>query len=230
VELLKLASVGFGESVLELGCGTGALTRKLVQVNSGVLATDISIGMLIQARRWFDKSHHECPRMLVADMKSLPFSSHSFDLIVANLTPLQESSIALMEIRRVLRPRGRIALSMWAGQYAELQLINKARIAVGETPVRSDGVQRALDRLINLGFSVRVKEHSLVARYDSRDACMDYRRSFGKPINWTTRHYSNFLNAFDGVLAEQYPEGPVELGWKVSYLTADVTEAGHRLS
>ena len=41
----------------------------------------------------------------------------SFDLAVSGLTYVQDAPDAVRELFRVLRPRGRVALSMWATTY-----------------------------------------------------------------------------------------------------------------
>lgn len=45
-EFLRLADVGHGESVLDMGCGTGALAIPLASAGHKVVAADFSQGML----------------------------------------------------------------------------------------------------------------------------------------------------------------------------------------
>jgi len=66
-----------GGSLLELGCGTGALTARLEAHAQRVVAVDASAAMLARARARLQRSE-----LLEGDMRSTP-SGGSFDLVVA---------------------------------------------------------------------------------------------------------------------------------------------------
>lgn len=88
--------------ILDLGCGTGFVTEKL----DNAIGIDYSIKML-----------KLCPknlRVVCANSSRLPFKSEVFDLVFS-LTVLQDVSdieMAINEIKRVLRPKGNIILSV----------------------------------------------------------------------------------------------------------------------
>jgi len=97
--------------VLEIGCGTGFLTRFLAEKlkPASCLAIDLARGMLERARSKLDRRCSPV-RLLQADGEELPFSPGSFDL-VASSTAFQwfnalEQSLA--GIRLALRPGGRL--------------------------------------------------------------------------------------------------------------------------
>jgi len=104
LEWLKIAP----ETVVDLGCGTGAATRALRKryPRARVMGMDLSTGMLAQAsalQPWLRK-----PRLVCADMERLPLRDASVDLLFSNLT-LQwsnEPERVFAEARRVLRPGG----------------------------------------------------------------------------------------------------------------------------
>ncbi len=101
-----------GERVLEVGCGTGNLWRDNADRIPDGLAltlTDLSPGMLEQARARL-AGLAPAPEFRIADAQSLPFGDASFDAAIAShmLYHVPDRARALSELRRVLRPGGRL--------------------------------------------------------------------------------------------------------------------------
>ena len=97
-----------GDRVLDACCGTGDLAIAATRAGAGsVVGLDFSEGMLARARR---KSQRV--EWVRGDLLSLPFDDASFDSAtvgfgVRNVADLER---ALRELRRVLRPGGRVAI------------------------------------------------------------------------------------------------------------------------
>jgi ubiquinone/menaquinone biosynthesis C-methylase UbiE len=94
--------------VLEIGCGVGSLwleNRSRIPIGWEIFLSDLSAGMLAQARRNLDTS-----RLAALDAQALPFPDGRFDAVIANhmLYHVPDRPKALAEIRRVLKPGGRI--------------------------------------------------------------------------------------------------------------------------
>jgi SAM-dependent methyltransferase len=92
-------------AVLEVGCGTGAFAERLADENpeTTVIATDASARLVeLTAARGVDARR--------ADVQDLPFADASFDLVAAlwMLYHVPDLDRGLAEIRRVLRPGGRL--------------------------------------------------------------------------------------------------------------------------
>ena len=98
---------GNGRSmVLELGAGTGKLTEVLTQFGHEVLATDPLPEMLAVLGKRVD-AHH-----VVASAEHLPVRSRSVDVVVCGQSfHWFDHEQAMVEIARVLRPGGVIALA-----------------------------------------------------------------------------------------------------------------------
>ncbi|HEV7716778.1 MAG TPA: malonyl-ACP O-methyltransferase BioC [Steroidobacteraceae bacterium] len=95
-------------AVLDLGAGTGRLTRELKRRyrRATVVALDIAPGMLREARRnigLFKRFERVC-----ADVRRLPFADGSVDIAVSNvmLQWCDDLDTAFAELRRVLKPDG----------------------------------------------------------------------------------------------------------------------------
>jgi len=97
--------------VLEVGCGTGVLTRMIARWPGvgEVVGVDPAPSLLSRARALAA----ELPniRFEEADGRSLPFDPHSFDVVVfdSTLSHVPEPERALSEAHRVLRPLGWLA-------------------------------------------------------------------------------------------------------------------------
>lgn len=109
-----LCEVAPGESVLDLGCGTGALTMSLARrVGPGgrVSGVDISKERVAGARRKANRAGLTIDYR-VASIERLPFSDGSVDLVVSSLVfhhlAPEVLGRAVGEIQRVLKPGGRV--------------------------------------------------------------------------------------------------------------------------
>lgn len=111
-----------GESVLECGCGPGWLWRSSEAVPEGgrLMITDLSSGMVAEALQAISDQGSTAA---TADIQTLPFRDHSFDVVVANhmLYHVPDIDRAVAEVARVLRPGGRlVAATNGRGHMQEL--------------------------------------------------------------------------------------------------------------
>lgn len=99
-----------GQKILELGCGDGALwteNRSLIPEDARILLSDISEGMLRDARRNIGQDDQRFS-FAAFGCAQIPYEDQSFDLIIANhvLFYCEDLKQVCREIRRVLRPDG----------------------------------------------------------------------------------------------------------------------------
>jgi len=107
-DLVALLAPKPGERVLDLGCGTGHLARRIAEVGATVVGMDLSESMVAQAQR-----NYPGLTFVVADARDFRFDE-PFDAVFSNavlhwVTP-PERAIACMA--RALRPGGRLVLEM----------------------------------------------------------------------------------------------------------------------
>jgi ubiquinone/menaquinone biosynthesis C-methylase UbiE len=146
-DLIERVAPKPGESVLDLACGTGAVTRlAATRMGEGrVVGLDLNGGMLAVARTG--------PKIgapigwIKGSALNLPFDDGAFDLVFCQLG-LQffpDRPLALREMNRVLAPTGRVALSVYS--------------AIERTPA-ADAFARALDRRLGPEASqIKRSEH-----------------------------------------------------------------------
>ncbi|MFI9388160.1 class I SAM-dependent methyltransferase [Kutzneria sp. NPDC052558] len=109
--MLALAGEVAGRRILDAGCGAGPLSAALRERGAIVTGIDASAGMLAQAR----KRLGEDADLRVADLADpLPLPDNTFDDVVASLVLhyLEDWGPTLAELRRVLKPGGRLLVSV----------------------------------------------------------------------------------------------------------------------
>lgn len=107
--------------VLEVSCGTGAVTRRMRAELPGatIVATDLSPAMLAHAARTVDGVTWQ-----TADAQALPFDDAAFDAVVwqFGVMFLPDKVRGFQEARRVLAPGGQLLVYTWdslaANRYA----------------------------------------------------------------------------------------------------------------
>jgi SAM-dependent methyltransferase len=189
--------------VLDLGAGTGTLTRAALRRWSGarVTALDASRGMLRVAEALADDELRPDERdrldLVVASADRVPFPDGTFDLVVSSfvLQLVPDRFRVLHEIRRVLRPDGVLAYVTWlAAPRGERWLPDEAfDDAVADAGIEEDdvseeersgdvpSVEAAAAQARRAGFrDVTARERTLA--YD-----------------WTAESYLDFLELYDEV-------------------------------
>jgi len=130
-ELLDAAGVGRGTRVLDVGTGPGTVAGVAARRGAVVTAVDAEPGMVELARRAVPGAE-----TLTAVLPELPFEDGAFDAVVANfvVNHVGRPREAVAELRRVVRPGGRVAVTIWAAPPAAGQaLVGRAVEAAGAT-------------------------------------------------------------------------------------------------
>lgn len=95
-----------GELILDLGCGTGHLTKEVADAGARVIGIDSSSSMIATARAAYPEIE-----FLVADAREFSFP-FSFDAIFSNATLhwIEEAEQVIQRIAAALKPNGRLVV------------------------------------------------------------------------------------------------------------------------
>ena len=164
---LKHLNIKAGEHVLEIGYGTGQSLKqmaKLLGETGKIYGIDISSGMLKVAEKRLKK-----PNLLnrvelkCGDAVSLPYKVDKFDAVFMSFTlelfDTPEIPIVLNEIKRVLKPQGRLGLVSMSKVDAALVMVKLYEWAHRKFPKYADCRPIYVGQSVeDTGFKIQYKE------------------------------------------------------------------------
>ena len=116
--LVKFARISPGEMVLDLGTGTGVAAITAARLGARVSGLDLTPVLLEHARENSRIAGLDIA-WVEGDAEQLPFPDASFDVVVSQFGHMfaPRPDVATSEIRRVLRPGGRVAFATWPPEH-----------------------------------------------------------------------------------------------------------------
>ena len=133
VPLLEAAGVESGTRLLDVACGPGHIAAAAAAKGAKPVGLDAAEGMVAVARARYAEIEFQ-----QGDAERLPFADASFDAVVAGfvVNHLPRPERALAEFARVVRPGGRVAVTVW-DRPARMRLLG----VLGEAVERTEGVR-----------------------------------------------------------------------------------------
>lgn len=171
--LMDLVRVQPGDVVLDVATGPGTVARMAAAqagASGNVVGIDVSAPMLEVARSKPAQPGAAPTEFRQAPADDLPLSDASFDVVLCQqgLQFFPDQMAALREMRRVLKPGGRVGIAVWAKGYGRdiEQVLSDCLRSVGAREpgypsfgTRPDDLTRALSEA---GFnSIRCEERTL---------------------------------------------------------------------
>ena len=139
-----------GLTVLDVGCGSGVFHRDLAQHDVRVIGCDRSPGMVQEVLA--QAAQYRLPvGACQADAEALPFAAGNCDRVMANhmLYHVPDQERALRELRRVLKPGGRVVMATNAADHGKRfrDLHDEIAGELGYTPTGNAAGRFTLDDL-----------------------------------------------------------------------------------
>jgi SAM-dependent methyltransferase len=161
-QLIAFGGLAPGERVLDVGCGTGALTAALAETADLAAITGVDVVAPYVA---YARSRNRDPRVSFeqADARALPYADATFDRAFSMLVLLfiPDAGRAVAEMRRVVRPGGRVTAAVW-DTYAGMP---QARLIWDVAAVLDPALERPLFRPMTAPGELAAawRAHGLVA-------------------------------------------------------------------
>lgn len=114
---MEMAAIQNGESLLEVAVGLGTSLNILRKQNPNGrnIGMDLTSVMLRRTRKHLMIDQNVNPALCQGDAMVMPFADASFDLIyctfLLDLLPIPDIHVVIREMRRVLRPSGRVVIA-----------------------------------------------------------------------------------------------------------------------
>jgi SAM-dependent methyltransferase len=117
--VVQAAELSATDRVLDVGCGTGALTRSTARlaVDGQATGVDLSARMVAAAREITDAEGPINATFAEADAQSHAFPAGGFDTLVSRFGVMffDDPVGAFANLHRAVRPGGRVAFACWQG-------------------------------------------------------------------------------------------------------------------
>lgn len=121
VQRLRAAGLGAGALVLDVGCGSGRLARRLIDAGFAVHGVDASPAMVELARAHAPGAHFEVVRLPADHERALPAADAvvSTGHVLNYLDTQDDIAHALGQLARTVRPGGLLAIDLMTERFAQ---------------------------------------------------------------------------------------------------------------
>jgi ubiquinone/menaquinone biosynthesis C-methylase UbiE len=157
--LIELLALQGNETVLDVATGTGHTALAVASYVAAVIGVDPTLEMLAEAEQLAVERGITNAHFVTGRAERLPFAAASFDVVTVRRAPhhFQSIPLALFEIRRVLRPGGKLGLidQLTAHSPEGVELMERFERRRDPSHVRALSVAEWRQALAEAGFTMQ---------------------------------------------------------------------------
>jgi len=152
--------------ILEVGCGTAQCSLKIRVKGTDIIGADFSASALHLAKKY--SAQHKSAKFVVTDAFSLPFSNNTFDAVwsVGLLEHFDKPGLALEEMRRVVKPKGKV-LAIVPYKYGPLGILNYGFQILGKEWIWEDEIPMDFDDMYRFFEQAHLRNIRIKKMYDT---------------------------------------------------------------
>ncbi|WP_416304937.1 methyltransferase domain-containing protein [Neptunicella sp. SCSIO 80796] len=209
--------------VLDIGAGTGKVTRAMLPLHAKVIGLDLAEGMLKYAQQQARESNAHSLSWVAGDGEKLPFLDNSFEALFSSMA-LQWCGLGVFsECYRVMKPaaRGVVAI-MSQGSFQQWQQCWQqidSRQHINQFPSHVS-LQQAAERA---GFAVKASQREYMTYHPDVRQLLGSIKSIGANVVTETANAVPLTRRSLAELNRQYEQyrneqGLLPLGYRISFL------------
>jgi SAM-dependent methyltransferase len=167
--LVEFAGVRSGEKVLDVACGTGVVAITAARRGAAVSGLDLTPELIEHARENEKVAGCGPIEWTEGDAERLPYADGGFDVVLSQFGHMfaPRPEVALGEMRRVLKPGGRIAFATWppehfVGQFFALVSHHSPAPPEGAAPPPLWGAVAVVSERLSKGFGAPFFERGVM--------------------------------------------------------------------
>jgi SAM-dependent methyltransferase len=152
-ETIDRLNLNPNERILDLGCGTGTLIERLLELTPEIeiVGLDSSTEMLNVARQKLPES----VELQVGSADSIPYPDESFDRVISTSAfhYFRNPDRSIREAKRVLKPNGRLVITDWCDDYLTCRFLDVFLRLFDRAHFRTYGVSECQKMLQDEGLT-----------------------------------------------------------------------------
>lgn len=155
--------------ILEVGCGTAQCSLKIGVKGTDIVGADFSASALQLAKKYSSTTYLAKKfSLVVTDAFSLPFGDNTFDAAwsIGLLEHFSNPSIALAEMRRVVKPEGKV-LAIVPYRYGPLGILNYGFQKLGKEWIWEDEIPMDFDDMYRFFEQAHLRNIRIKKMYDT---------------------------------------------------------------
>jgi ubiquinone/menaquinone biosynthesis C-methylase UbiE len=157
-ETLRLLNLKKNIFILDAGCGTGGVIKKINQKEKTANIVGIDSSQEMLARANINLKNLKNITLKKADIQHIPHKDDTFDVVIniSNIHYIQDPSKVFKELHRVLKPKGEIIILDWSRDNLLFKFMDLYWKLFLHPYIKCYTLKEMTDMLVKTGFTIQI--------------------------------------------------------------------------